>query len=52
MGHYYKIFLKKYYLKSETIYLEPLKEPVKNFNFFFDLIICKFYYLYLKIFIF
>ena len=43
-------FFKKYFLKSDTIYLEPLKEPVKNFNFFFDLIICKFYYLYLKIF--
>ena len=46
---YFKVF-KKYFLKSDTIYLEPLKEPVKNFNFFFDLIICKFYYLYLKIF--
>ena len=43
-------FFKKYFLKSDTIYLEPLKEPVKNFNFFFDLIICKFYYLYIKIF--
>ena len=43
-------FFKKYFLKSDTIYLESLKEPVKNFNFFFDLIICKFYYLYLKIF--
>ena len=43
-------FFKKYFLKSDTIYLEPLKEPVKNFNFFYDLIICKFYYLYLKIF--
>ena len=43
-------FFKKYFLKSDTIYLEQLKEPVKNFNFFFDLIICKFYYLYLKIF--
>ena len=27
-------FFKKYFLKSDTIYLEPLKEPVKNFNFF------------------
>ena len=43
-------FFKKYFLNSDTIYLEPIKEPVKNFNFFFDLIICKFYYLYLKIF--
>ena len=43
-------FFKKHYLKSDTIYLKPLNEPVKNFNFFFDLIICKFYYLYLKIF--
>ena len=43
-------FFKKYFLKSDTIYLGPLNEPIKNFNFFFDLIICKFYYFYLKIF--
>ena len=43
-------FFKKYFLKSDTIYLGPLKEPIKRFSFFFDLLICKFYYLYLKIF--
>ena len=43
-------FFKKYCLQSDTIYLGPLTEPKKNFNFFFDLIICKFYYFYLKIF--
>ena len=43
-------FFKKYFLQSDTIYLGPLTEPKKNFNFFFDLIICKFYYFYLKIF--
>ncbi len=43
-------FFKKYFLKSDTIYLGPLKDPIKSFNFFFDLIICKFYYFYLKIF--
>jgi|TARA_B100000929_G_scaffold270359_1_gene240474 glycosyltransferase involved in cell wall biosynthesis len=43
-------FFKKHFLKSDIIYLGPLKEPIKNFNFYFDLIICKFYYFYLKIF--
>jgi len=43
-------FFKKYFLQSDTKYLGPLTEPVKNFNFFFDLIICKIYYFYLKIF--
>jgi len=43
-------FFKKYYLRSDTIFLGPLSEPRKNFSYFFDLIICKLYIFYLKIF--
>ena len=43
-------FFKKYYLKSDTIYNGPLKNPNKNLLYFFDLIKCKLYLLYLKIF--
>ena len=34
-------FLRKHYLQSDTKYIEPLKEPNKNFLFYFDLIKCK-----------
>ncbi len=43
-------FFKKYYLKSDTIYNGPLENPNKNLLYFFDLIKCKLYLLYLKIF--
>ena len=43
-------FFKKHFLKSDTSYLGPLNEPKKSLNFYFDLLICKFYYFYLKIF--
>ena len=43
-------FFKKHFLKSETKYNGPLDEPLKNFNFYFELLICKFYNYYLKIF--
>ena len=43
-------FFKKYFLRSDTIFLGPLSEPRKNFSYFFDLIICKLYIFYLKIF--
>ena len=43
-------FFKKYYLKSDTIYNGPLENPNKNLFYFFDLIKCKLYLLYLKIF--
>ena len=43
-------FFKKYFLKSDSIYSGPLKEPSKNLNYLFDLIICKFYFFYLKLF--
>ncbi len=43
-------FFKKHFLKSDSIYNGPLKEPIKNFDYFFDLIKCKIYYFYLKLF--
>ncbi len=43
-------FFKKYYLKSDEIYDGPLIEPIKNVNFIFNLLICKVYLIYLKIF--
>ena len=43
-------FFKKYYLKSDEIYDGPLDEPNKNLIFFFNLLICKIYLIYLKIF--
>lgn len=43
-------FFKKYFLRSDSIYDGPLKEPNKNLNYFFDLFKCKIYFLYLKIF--
>ena len=43
-------FFKKHFLKSDIKYTGSLKEPLKNFQFYFDLLICKFYYFYLKFF--
>tara|TARA_Y100001960_G_scaffold324738_1_gene405738 strand:+ start:3039 stop:3902 length:864 start_codon:yes stop_codon:yes gene_type:complete len=43
-------FFKKYFLKSDIKYTGPLNEPMKDFKFYFDLLICKFYFYYLKIF--
>ncbi len=43
-------FFKKHFLKSDTKFIGPLNEPSKYFQFYFDLLICKFYYFYLKIF--
>ena len=34
-------FFKKYYLRSKSKYFGPLDEPNKNFQYFFDLFICK-----------
>ncbi len=42
-------FFKKYYLRSKTLYIEPLKSPNKNFFYFFDLFLCKLKIIYLKI---
>tara|TARA_B100000029_G_scaffold498327_1_gene567015 strand:- start:1479 stop:2342 length:864 start_codon:yes stop_codon:yes gene_type:complete len=43
-------FFKKYYLKSDTIYDGALEEPNKSISYFVDLIKCKIYLIYLRIF--
>ena len=43
-------FFKKYYLKSDQIFMGPLSEPIKDYKFYFNLLICKLYLIYLKIF--
>ena len=43
-------FFKKYYLRSDTKFKSPLKEPNKNFLYAIKLLICKLNYFYLKIF--
>lgn len=43
-------FFKKHYLKSKSVYRGPLKNPSKNFFYFFDLLKCKIKLSYLKIF--
>ena len=42
-------FFKKHYLRSDTIFNNDLKEPVKNFNYLFELLICKIKLFYLKL---
>ena len=39
-------FFRKYYLKSDTPYEGLLKEPDKNFTYYFNLMKCKFTYLF------
>jgi GT2 family glycosyltransferase len=43
-------FFKKHYLRSKSVYKDPLTEPNKNFIYFLDLLKCKFKFLYVKIF--
>ncbi len=43
-------FFKKHYLKSNTIFQNELNGPKKNLNYFFDLLICKINFYYLKYF--
>jgi glycosyltransferase involved in cell wall biosynthesis len=43
-------FFKKHFLKSDAKYTGPLDEPLKSFNFYFELLICKIYNYYLRIF--
>ena len=43
-------FFKKHFLKSDAKYIGPLDEPLKSFNFYFELLICKIYNYYLRIF--
>ena len=42
-------FFKKYYLRSKTRYNGPLKDPNKNFVYYFDLLKCKVKLFYLKL---
>ena len=39
-------FFKKHYLKTNTIFNGPLKDPNKNFIYYYDYIKCKFKYFY------
>ena len=43
-------FLRKYYLKSDTEFIEPLKDPAKNIFFYINLLKCKFKLFYIKFF--
>tara|TARA_B100000242_G_scaffold227341_1_gene167740 strand:+ start:2566 stop:3414 length:849 start_codon:yes stop_codon:yes gene_type:complete len=43
-------FFKKYYLKSQTIFHGPLKEPRVNFSYLVDLFKCKIKLIFLKLF--
>ena len=43
-------FFKKFYLKSNTTYLNSLTNPIKDFNYYFNLVICKLNYFYIKFF--
>ena len=39
-------FFKKYYLKSDTVYLGPLSEPDRNINYYISLFFCKVRYIF------
>ena len=43
-------FFKKHFLKSDKIYQKPLLNPEISFNYLLELLKCKVYFLYLKIF--
>ena len=43
-------FFKKHYLKTDTLFEGPLKEPKKNISFFYDLLKCKLSLIYAKTF--
>ncbi|MBD1162611.1 glycosyltransferase [Pelagibacterales bacterium SAG-MED12] len=43
-------FFKKFYLKSDIRYKGPLSEPIKDINYFLNLLACKINYMYLKCF--
>ena len=43
-------FFKKYYLKTNTIYNGPLKEPKKDISYVMSYILCKVYFFYIKFF--
>ncbi len=43
-------FFKKHYLRSDSIYKGELSNPIRNIQFYLELIICKLNFIYLKIF--
>ena len=43
-------FFKKFILKSDLKYIQPLTDPNKNFNYSINLLLCKLYYLYIRFF--
>ena len=43
-------FFKKFYLKSDSKYENILENPNKNFDYIFNLIICKLNFMYIKLF--
>ena len=43
-------FFKKYIMRSDTKYIDPLEEPKKNILYFFYLFLCKINFLYIKYF--
>ena len=49
-GYSIKFFKKHFFLNSDKLYDGPLLEPKKNLQYYLDLIICKIYLYYLKIF--
>ncbi len=42
-------FFKKFYLKTNSKYSGPLAKPKKNPKYLFNLILCKFHYIYIKL---
>ena len=42
-------FFKKYYLESNTIFKDELSGPKKNLLYFFELLICKINFIYIKL---
>ena len=43
-------FFKKHYLRTNMPFDGPLKKPKKNLLYYYDLIKCKFYLIYIKFF--
>ena len=42
-------FFKKHYLKSKTKYTGPLGDPCRNFFYYYDLLICRIKFFYVKV---
>ena len=42
-------FFKRFYLRTNSIYMGPLSDPEKNFFYFINYILCKINYLYIRL---